>query len=297
MLTVAFLFGLFQMTGAQELPDNWESTDIGNSTGSATYDSETGTFTLTGDGINFWDIDDAHFAYVQIDGDFEMEARIVTFQSETGLGGSAKAGINARNSLETDASSIMMAWEDWGGLATTARKAAAETPTWAGGTYPGAGAIPWYLKVTRVGDVFYTFESVDKADWVSVDTLEFSNMLSTIYVGLAISPNSEDVASATFDEINITGNILSPTGIKSSFQYIDSREVYPNPAYSTLYINLQQDETIQSLSIVDVKGSIVFESAELSLNKTLNVASLKPGLYFLNIVTDKAVTSSKFIKK
>ncbi len=292
LLFVAFSVGSVLLVNAQELPANWAISDIGTpgNAGSTSYNTETGVLTLTGAGPNFWDTDDAHFAYVKIDGNFEFEARILTFEGE--LGGAAKAGIDARNSLDTDAPSVMMAWENWGGLATTARKGPGETPTWAGGTYPGADAIPWYLKIIRVGDVFYTSESFDKATWVQVDTLEFPTMLSTIFVGLAISPNNSEIATATFDNIKITGSVVS--GIGEFKTYHKTRNVFPNPVHDELYISLGDNESITSLSISDVKGSVVLK---LNNNNYVDVSSLKPGMYFLNVVTNKGTSTNKFIRK
>ncbi|MBE0655176.1 MAG: T9SS type A sorting domain-containing protein [Bacteroidales bacterium] len=295
LLFVAFSTGSVLDVNAQELPAEWAGSDIGTmeNPGSASFNAETGVLTLTGAGLNFWDTDDAHFAYVKIDGDFEFEARILTFEGE--LGGAAKAGIDARNSLDTDAPSVMMAWENWGGLATTARKGPGETPSWQGGTYPGAGAIPWYLKITRIGDLFYTFESVDKSSWVKVDTLDFPTMQSTIFVGLAISPNNGEIATATFDSIKITGSVVS--GIGEFNTYNKTRNVFPNPVHDQLYISLGDDESVTSLSISDIKGSVVFKSNEGFKSGFVDVSSLKPGMYFLNVVTNKGSSTNKFIRK
>ncbi len=299
MFTATFLIGSVHVVNAQDLPEPWTSTDIGTVTGgSATYDEKSETITLTGSGINFWETEDAHFAYVEIVGDFEFEVRVITFQSENAMGDIAITGINARNSLETDAPSITMAWQNYGGLSTVARKAAGETPTWVGGTQPGYGAIPWYLKVTRVGDEFSTFESPDKSEWTNVDNLNFSNMDSIIYVGLVMCPASEGAASATFDGINITGSIKGdPTGIRAQMNVANKREVYPNPAQDNLYVSLAQAEHIKQLSVIDVTGSVVFRSSDSFNNNLVNVSSLKPGLYFLNVVTNKTTTTSKFFKK
>lgn len=297
---VAFSGSLFLTVNAQDLPAGWSSADIGTVTypGSATYDEGTGVMTLNGAGLNFWDTDDGHYAYVQIEGDFEIEVRLITFagDSVSGIGGAAKAGIDVRNSLDTDAPSIMMAWEDWGGLATTARSGPGATPTWQGGTYPGAGAIPWHLKVTRIGQLFYTFESYDKSEWVKVDTLDFAAMLSTVYVGLALSTNSTATGTATFDSINITGNIIG-TGINEQVKLSNSRTVYPNPVRENLFIGLNENEIISALTISDIRGAVVYKSFEGSRNNSVDVSSLVPGLYFLKVVTNQSTTTSKFLRK
>jgi len=295
LMICMFLFGISLATMAQELPANWASVDIGEheSAGSASYDEETGVFTIIGSGLNFWTVDDAHFVYVMIEGDFEFQARILTFEGT--LGGSAKSGINVRNSLETDAPSIMMAWEHWGGFATTARKASDITPTWKGGTYPGAGAIPWYLKVKREGETFFTFESVDNATWVHVDTLEYPAMQSVVFVGLAISPNNSALATATYDSIQITGNVITSLG--EVVLPNKTHNVFPNPANNEIYFNINRDESVANIAIYDIRGSIMLHVGEGLKNNQIDISGLKPGVYFLQVVTNMGVTSSKFIKQ
>jgi len=277
---------------AQNLPSGWSHTDIGTTpiAGTATYNSTDDVYTLTGSGLNWWDLDDGHFAYVKIDGDFEFEARVVTYTGE--YGGVSKAGINARNDLTTDGPSILIAWETWGGLATTGRTGPGATPSWQGGTYPGADAIPWYVKMTRVGNVFYTFESFDYVTWVDVDTLEYTTMLPIVYVGLAIAPNAETECTVTFDNVNITGTIWMGVDKLQSGSF--NRAIYPNPVQDELHVNLENSEKLNSFSIIDITGSLIMSSNEIN-NNTLDVSTLTPGVYFLNVVTNERSTTNKFI--
>ncbi len=295
-LMICMFFLSFSLAAAaQELPANWTSVDIGEheSPGSASYNSETGVLTIIGSGLNFWATDDAHFAYVMIEGDFEFQARIVTF--EGALGGAAKSGINVRNSLNPDASSILMAWENWGGLATTARKGSGITPTWKGGTYPGAGAIPWYLKVKRSGETFFTFESFDNTTWVRVDTLEYPAMQSTAFVGLAISPNNATLATATYDSIQITGNVITSLG--EVFLPNTKHTVFPNPANNEIYIDIINDESVASIAIYDIRGTKMLNVENGLKNNQIDISGLKPGVYFLHVVTKMGASSTKFIRQ
>jgi len=290
LYTFGFLL-LAAMVQAQ-LPNGWSNTDLGSPLvpGSAAYDDATGVFTLHGSGLNFWDTDDGHFAYVQIDGDFEFIARVVTFLSETGLGGSAKTGIDARSSLDTDAPSFMMSWEDWGGLAVTSRGGPGVTPEWTGANFPGADAIPWYLKVVRTGDDFTASESQDSITWTETAVKTMSSMLPTIYVGLAISPNSDNVAVATFDRVTIVGNVILNTEEPNLNQAL---RVFPNPVSDQLNFNFLQDQTIQRVMVTDLSGAVIGQYAP---QNSIDVSNLAPGMYLLQAGTDQGLAVRKFVK-
>ncbi len=301
MKNFTFLIPLLVLAGfsiqlhGQNLPANWSHQDIGVSpnAGSATYEQANETFTITGSGLNFWDTDDAHFVYVKINGDFTFKVRVLTFTSPS-MGGSAKTGINARNSLETDAPSIMQAWENWGGLATTTRTGPGITPTWVGANFPGADAIPWYLKMVRAGDQFTTFESYNDTTWTQTDSKEMTGMLSTIYVGLAISPNNAELATATFDLVDITGEILA--SIDEIVSPSTGLTLYPNPAQDQLNV-VYRGGIVQSVAITDVTGRIVRNLIVESAEAGIDVNDLAPGLYYLQAITEKGVFSRTFIRK
>lgn len=295
VLLAAFAVSPKQLS-AQELPGDWSNKDIGapGTAGSAIYDPDTGLFTIKGSGLNFWDTDDAQLVYVRITGDFTFKTRVVTFTSPA-MGGSAKTGINARNSLDKDAPSIMMAWENWGGLATTTRMGPGITPTWVGANFPGADAIPWYLKMVRLGDQFTTFESYDDTTWTQTDSQAMTGMLATIYVGLAVSPNNAELATATFDKVTISGTIVA--GIEDIEVPGDRLTVYPNPALNEVSINYAGDAPVQSVIIMDVTGKKVREIIPGSKNIIVDVKDLSPGLYFIKAFTTEGVLNRNFVRR
>ncbi|MCB9282735.1 MAG: T9SS type A sorting domain-containing protein [Lewinellaceae bacterium] len=294
-LIYTFSFLLFTAVMQAQLPAGWFNSDIGapGTPGSTIYDGGTGTFTLTGTGLNFWDVDDAQFAYVRIDGDFEFTARLLTLESIDGLGGAAKAGIDARNSLDTDAPSFLMAWEDWGGLAITSREGPGVTPEWTGSNFPGADAIPWYLRVVRVGDDFTGYESQDSVTWNETGVKTMSSMLPTIYVGLAISPNSDNVATATFDGVHITGNILLSD--KETPNLNHGLRCFPNPTSGELFYNAGSLNA-QQVMISDLSGNVISRYTQERAENRLDVSNLAPGMYLLQLVSEKGMAVQKFVK-
>ncbi len=70
--------------------------------------------------------------------------------------------------------------------------------------------------------------------------------------------------------------------------------VFPNPAKEVLNFNYEGLD-VKMISVVDMKGRVV-----MNINKnarSVDVSSLKAGVYLLNIITKNRVLSSRFIKK
>lgn len=80
----------------------------------------------------------------------------------------------------------------------------------------------------------------------------------------------------------VKGDIIaSTTDFEEGLQLI----LTPNPAKDTLYLTLL-NEQIQSITILDIRGSIVLSEESISLSETnLDVSSLSQGLYLVKVVT------------
>jgi photosystem II stability/assembly factor-like uncharacterized protein len=73
-------------------------------------------------------------------------------------------------------------------------------------------------------------------------------------------------------------------------------KIYPNPVSDKLKIDFVKNEiVIESIRILNTLGATLFESKELK--KELDVSFLKPGLYFLKIVSGAKQKTTKFIKE
>jgi len=73
-----------------------------------------------------------------------------------------------------------------------------------------------------------------------------------------------------------------------------SVKVYPNPAQETLYI---QFNGVADARIIDVFGKEVIETKLENQTNQINVQSLNPGIYFLQIMQANTIDTHKFIKK
>ncbi len=70
-------------------------------------------------------------------------------------------------------------------------------------------------------------------------------------------------------------------------------KVFPNPVQEQL--NLQTDETVLTLTIFNTMGQQVFTQGQKT--GPVDVSSLAPGAYFLNVETTKGRWHGKFIKQ
>lgn len=74
--------------------------------------------------------------------------------------------------------------------------------------------------------------------------------------------------------------------------------VFPNPATNVVNINSLNNTTINQIQITDLNGRVVSTVNANGLSTTqVNIADLASGAYFLKIVTNEGVGTTKIIKK
>ncbi|MCC6369490.1 MAG: T9SS type A sorting domain-containing protein [Bacteroidia bacterium] len=83
-------------------------------------------------------------------------------------------------------------------------------------------------------------------------------------------------------------------GINKNFENALRVEVYPNPVINKLQFNLPTDLTIKSLVIYNFMGQK--SSQNLNPNAPVNLAPFSPGVYFIEIETNKGTVLKKIIK-
>jgi hypothetical protein len=71
--------------------------------------------------------------------------------------------------------------------------------------------------------------------------------------------------------------------------------VYPSPTNNFLNIH-SESSSIQSASISDLTGKIIYSEKLSGTKESLEVSSLSPGLYFINLETEKGYCTKKFIR-
>ena len=95
-------------------------------------------------------------------------------------------------------------------------------------------------------------------------------------------------------DVNIDDLAISGfSGINRQTRHVNSLTCYPNPTSTQL--TFESDVYPEKICIYNTQGQtvLIVESDD----KTINVAQLKTGLYFVNVYTHDGVLAGKFIKK
>jgi regulation of enolase protein 1 (concanavalin A-like superfamily) len=200
-----------KLTPTASLPAGWSSADVGTVgvPGSATHSG--GVYTVKGSGGTLGGTTDAfHFAGVTKSGDCTITARVVsqTFSSQY-----ARAGVMIRDAnggaSAMFADAILTPTNPSTGTSNgTYLQSRLTTGGTAATTSTGAGAAPYWVRVTRVGNVFTAYKSATGAtgSWVPMSTSKtITGMPSSVKVGLAVcSYANTTLGTAVFDNVTIT---------------------------------------------------------------------------------------------
>ena len=183
---------------ATGLPSPWLTQDVGavGKTGSASYASGTGTFSVTGAGADIWGAADAfRYVYQSLNGDGQIVARVATVQNTNAW---VKAGVMIRTDLSAGSAQAMMMVTPGKGNNFQRR------PTAGGASVSTTGAMvvaPYWVKLTRTGNTIGAYQSSDGNTWTQVGTATIV-MPANVLVGLAVSSHSAStLATATFDTV------------------------------------------------------------------------------------------------
>ena len=121
---------------------------------------------------------------------------------------------------------------------------------------------------------FFTSQGFNPATWYQYKFDNFSAIAGTIY----------------FDNVYFTSNPLSNSSFNSS-----KIAMYPNPASTNLTI--ENNDTIDSISIFNTLGQEVIKTSNASNSVTVSVADLQVGVYMVKIISAGNTTTQRFIKK
>ena len=180
------------------LPSPWTNQDIGSGapgTGSA---NNSGTLAVTGTGCCLLHFSDSfQFAYYPWSGNGTIIAHIANESNPTG---SAKAGVMIRDSLAPSSTNVFM------GLNGTTprfqyRATTADLASWSDASSSGT---PIWIKLIRSGNSFSGFYSADGGTWIQQGATQTIPMANTVYVGLAVTSESNLLTSASFDNVSVT---------------------------------------------------------------------------------------------
>ncbi len=206
----------FDMTGA------WNNMDIGavGAAGSATMTPDKNNptyFSVSGSGADIWNnADEFHFAYKQVTGDAEIVAQVDSHLFGTNTGW-CKIGPMIRETLDAGSKHVFAAKcpaSDDGGTnsiftlqgRTTTGGGSFDAQDSGWGTRVPYTSHPAWLKIRRVGNLFYAEASKDGATWSKLSTNPVNvPMSATVYFGLAVGVGADgEMATAEFSNVVIT---------------------------------------------------------------------------------------------
>jgi hypothetical protein len=192
------IFRITQAGATAPLPTGWGSGDVGSGgvAGDATISGD--TWTLRGAGDVWGTADRFQFAYQQVDGDWEIEARVASVQNVDVW---TKAGVMIRASLEAGSAHGAMLVTPGKGLNYQHRAQNGGTSASIAG---GAGVAPYFVKVTRSGGKVSAWRKASAtAAWTLVGEVSIA-LGSSAYVGLFVSSHDATrLATAVFDSVAV----------------------------------------------------------------------------------------------
>lgn len=267
--------------------------DIGQPPFIGSYDQNSGVVMLTGCGLDIWNTSDQfQFAYVPITGNVTIIARVVSIPS-SGSTPNAKAGVMIRNTLA--AGSIMA-----DAVISPNDSARFDYRTTAN-VLPGEAlvsslSIPYWVKLVRTGNSFAASISSNGTTWTSLGSAETIAMDSTVYVGLVVtSCNTSELATATFDNISVTGAADAAPTVATAAAASSSTVTGTSVNLSVLGAdadgggesNLSYTWTATNAPAAGA-GSVSFSSNGTNASKATTAAFTQAGSYVLQVaITDQ----------
>jgi len=196
---------------AGALITDWSHKDIGTvaTAGSAGYASvSNGTFVVSGSGAGIGGTADGlSYFYKPVTGDATITARI-TAGTWTG-GGAQKTGIMMRESLSSNAIAFSMTSGDggvrearFGSRTSTGSPMSFQT----GNAYTRA---PAWFRLQKTGNTVMAYQSADGETWFAIGSPVAVSMAGSYFIGMVVSSNSQNLNTATFDNITVTNRQVS----------------------------------------------------------------------------------------
>jgi uncharacterized repeat protein (TIGR03806 family) len=189
---------------AAVLPRGWQDADIGDVGQPGESSFLNGRFNLLASGGDIWGYADAfHFVYRPLIGDGQIVAHVASMQYTDPW---AKAGVMMRENVSADAKDILMALSGQGGSTLQWRPITGDRTS---GSVDGPPArLPYWVKLTRAGNVFTGYVSADGANWQTVGSATVP-MNKNLLVGLAVTSHNNSVLNSTlFEQVSFTSRIF-----------------------------------------------------------------------------------------
>ena len=288
---------------AQDLPEHWESQDIGDvaTPGSATFQND--VFTLKGSGADIWSWEDAfHFAYQPGKGDCEISAYVSSVDQTAP---DAKACVMIRETLDANSAFAMAVTCPGPGVGTYFQRRPVADEECDHTNLNHNKPAPVWIKLVREGSTFSAYFSEDGETWNTCEPAEIE-MAEDIYIGLGVCAHNNDgsLCEATFENVVVDPGIdyssindlqvVSPEG----YQLYQN---YPNPFNPSTNIEflIPQKEHV-TITVFNLFGQRVATVIDKDLQRgthtvTFDGSGLASGIYIYQMKSGAYVESKKLV--
>jgi len=101
----------------------------------------------------------------------------------------------------------------------------------------------------------------------------------------------------TFKILTYVADVKEGVGLIEDFKTTIS--IFPNPASSSVYINLSEEKSISKISIYNIIGKKVKEIYNINKQNTINVSGFNNGLYIIKLFgkNEELFHTQSFVKK
>ncbi|TDP57994.1 DUF7619 domain-containing protein [Flavobacterium dankookense] len=165
---------------------------------------------------------------------------------------------------------------------------------------PQRSSHDFVTRITNTNKVEFIFENIN---------LPFDDANNDGYVAFKIKTKPTLVLGDTFSneasiyfDYNfpiITEPAVTTVAALSNqdFDFGSYFALYPNPTKDILNFEVKNEIGIKSIQVYNTLGQIVLVVTNASTTRSIDVASLNAGAYFIKVTTDKGSANSKFIKE
>jgi glucose/arabinose dehydrogenase/regulation of enolase protein 1 (concanavalin A-like superfamily) len=285
------------------LPSPWLSRKVGSPAIAGNGSFANNTFTVSGSGSDIFGTNDSfHYVYQVLTGNVEIRARVTGISNTHAQ---AKAGVMIRDDLNSNGRNAFMGITPGSGLVFQRRINTGGTTT----STSLAGAVPYWVRLVRSGNLFTSYVSTDGNNWTQVGTATII-MRDNIYVGLPVTSHTNSaLCTATFTNVSVIAS--SPPPLFDFESEDDDAEtetsaiaLSPNPLRSNMLL-IESDNAAQEnirIQVVDLSGKVVrekdftgFDTEQASYE--VDMTDVAQGAYIIRVISATKNVSSLLIRQ
>ncbi len=197
-VSVTNALGTGTANGFLYLPYPWKNADVGIVAAAGYGSYSNAKFNVGGSGGDIYGTADAcQYVYQPVNGNVTITAKVNSLDNTNAW---AKAGLMFRESLSAGSANAGEVITNTNGINFQYRSATGGITTNIGGNVL---PIPYWLRISRVGNVFTGYYSADSTTWNQAGTITIA-MASNAYVGMVVTSHNDGIISnALFSNVSV----------------------------------------------------------------------------------------------